>query len=55
MKNLSPMAKYIFIMPWCPANRLEGYIVIILSAHVSGIANNVVSLSGVVTNWITIN
>ena len=35
--------------PWCPANRLEWYSVIILSMHISGIASNAVSFSGVVT------
>ena len=32
-------------MPWCPANKLEWYKVIILSAHISSIANTAVSLS----------
>ena len=36
--------------PWCPVNKLEWYKVIILSAHVSGIANNAVSFLGVVTS-----
>ena len=36
--------------PWCPANKFEWYKVIILSAHISGIANNVVSLPGIVVN-----
>ena len=30
--------------PWCPTNKFEWYKVIILSAHISGIGNNVVSL-----------
>ena len=36
--------------PWCPANKFEWYKVIILSAHISGIANNVVSLNSIVVN-----
>ena len=36
--------------PWCPANKFEWYKVIILSAHISGIANNVVSLPSIVVN-----
>ena len=35
--------------PWCPANRLEWEQEIILSAHISGIANNAASFSGVET------
>ena len=38
MKNLSPIVKYVFITPICPANRLELYNAIILSVHISGIA-----------------
>ena len=34
--------------PWCPANKLEGYRVIILSALTSGTAG--VSFSGVILN-----
>ena len=41
------IVKYVLIMPCCPMNRLECYKVIILSVHVSGIANTAVSLSGV--------
>ena len=33
--------------PWCPANELEWYRVIILSVQISGIANIAVSFSGV--------
>ena len=47
MKNLSPIVKYVFITPWCLANKLEWYNVIILLAHISGMANNVVSFSDV--------
>ena len=36
--------------PWCPANKFEWYEVIILSAHISGIANNAVSLPSIVVN-----
>ena len=38
----------VLIMPWCPAKKLEWYKAIILSMHVSGMANTMVSLSGVV-------
>ena len=34
--------------PWCPANKLEWYRVIILSAHTSGTASTAVSFSGVI-------
>ena len=44
------MVRYVFITPWCPANKLVWYNVMILSAHISGMANSAVSLSGVVTN-----
>ena len=50
MKNLSQIVKYVFITPWCPVNRLEWYRLIILSAHISGMANNAVSFSCVVTD-----
>ena len=50
MKNLSQIVKYVFITPWCPANKLEWYNIIMLSAHVSGIANSAVSFLGVVTS-----
>ena len=36
--------------PCCPANKLEWYRVIILSAHTSGTASTAVSLSGVILN-----
>ena len=36
------------IMPWCPANKLERYKAIILSTHISSIANTAVSLLSVV-------
>ena len=39
-----------FITPWCPANELEWYRVIILSAHISGITKRAVSLPGIVVN-----
>ena len=44
------MVRYVFTEPWCPANRLAWYNIMILSAHTSGMANSAVSLSGVVTN-----
>ena len=49
LNNISPIVKYVFITPWCNANRLKWYKVIMLLAHVSGIANNAVSLLGMVT------
>ena len=36
--------------PWCPADKFEWYRVNILSARTLGIANNVVSLPGMVVN-----
>ena len=36
--------------PWCPANKLEWYKVIILLAHISGTARTAVSFSGVILN-----
>ena len=36
--------------PWCPANKLEWYKAIILSAHVSGTACTAVSFSGAILN-----
>ena len=36
--------------PWCPANELEWYKVIILPAHISGTARTAVSFSGVILN-----
>ena len=50
MKNLSLIVKYLFITPWCPANRLEWYRVMILSVHVSGTARTAVSFSVVILN-----
>ena len=50
MKNLSLIVRYVFITPWCPANKLVWYSAMILSAHISGMANSTLSLSGVVTN-----
>ena len=50
MKNFSPIVMYIFITPCCPANKLEGYNVIILLAYAAGMANSAVSFWGVVTN-----
>ena len=50
MKNLSLIVKYVFMTPWCPANRLEWYRVMILSVHVSGTAKTAVSSSGVILN-----
>ena len=44
------MVRYVFIEPWCSANKLVWYNIMILSAHVSGIAKSAYSLSGVVTN-----
>ena len=43
--------------PWCPANKLEWYRVIILSVQISGIVNIVVSFSevGVILNNSEIN
>ena len=43
------IVRYVLITPWCPANRLELYSAIILFAHISGMANTAVSLSGVDT------
>ena len=34
--------------PWCPANKLKLYRVIILSVHISGTACTAVSFSGVI-------
>ena len=50
MKKLSIIVKYVLMTPWCPANKLEWYKVIILSAHVSGTARTAVSFSGVILN-----
>ena len=50
IKNLSLMVRYVFTEPWCPANKLVWYNVMVLSAHISSMANSAVCLSGVVTN-----
>ena len=50
MKNLSLIVRLVFITHWCPANKLEWHRVIILSAHISGIAKRAVSLPGIVVN-----
>ena len=50
MKNLSLIVKYVLITPWCPANKLEWYKVIILSVHVFGTARTAVFFSGVFLN-----
>ena len=50
MKNLSLNVKYVLMTPWCPANELEWYVIIILSVHVSGTARTAVSFSGVILN-----
>ena len=49
MKNLLLIVKHVFMTPWCPANRLEWYRVI-LSVHVSGTVRTAVSFSGVILN-----
>ena len=49
IKNVLLIVKCLFITPWCPANKLEWYKVIILSANTSGIANTVTSLLGLDT------
>ena len=36
--------------PWCPANKLEWYRVIILLAHISGTASTATSFSGIILN-----
>ena len=41
-------SKVSFLTPWCPANKLEWYKVIIFSAHGSRIAKRAVSLPGTV-------
>ena len=50
MKNLLLIVKYVFMTPWCPANRLEWYRVMILSVHISRTARTAVSFSGVILN-----
>ena len=47
---MSLIVKYVFITPWCPANKLAWYSVMILSAHTSGIAKSAFSLLGTVIN-----
>ena len=47
---LDLVVKYVFITPWCPADKLEWYKIIILLTHISGIASNAVSFSGIITN-----
>ena len=51
MKNLSLIVKYVLLTPWCPANKLEWYKVIILLAHISGTARTAVSFSAVIFNY----
>ena len=41
------MVRYVLITPWCPMNKLEWYKAMILSAHISGMANTATSFSGV--------
>ena len=41
------MVRYVFITPWCLANKELWYSDMILSAHDSGIANKAFSLSGI--------
>ena len=48
--NLLAIIRYVFITPWCPTEGLDWWSVIILSMHISGIANNAVSFSGVVVS-----
>ena len=50
MKNLSLIVKYVLMTPWCPANKLEWYKVIILSACISQTARTAVSFYGVILN-----
>ena len=49
-RNLSLTVKYVFMTPWCPANKLEWYKVIILLVHISGTSRTAVSFSGVIIN-----
>ena len=44
------MIKYVLMTPWCPANKLEWYSVMILSMHASGTARTAVSFSGLTLN-----
>ena len=50
MKNLSLIVKYVFVTPWCPANKLEWYRVIFLSTHAYGTARTAVCFSGEILN-----
>ena len=50
MKNLLLIVKYVLMTPWCPANKLELYKIMILSEHVFGTARTVISFSGVILN-----
>ena len=52
MKKLSLIVKFVFMLPWClqTANKLERYMVIILSVHISGIARSAVSFSDEILN-----
>ena len=36
--------------PWCPANKVEWYRVIILTVHISGTTRTAISFSGVIFN-----
>ena len=49
-EKFSLIVRYVSMTPWCLANKLELYRVIILSAHVSGIVRTAVSFSGVILN-----
>ena len=46
MENVSPIAKYVLITPWCTADKLECYNALVLLAHVSGMPNSAVSFFG---------
>ena len=48
MTDLLLMVKYVYMTPWCPANRLKLYRVMILSVQVSDTARTAVSFSGVI-------
>ena len=48
LKKFSLIVRHVFMTHWCPANRLERYSVMILSAHVSGTAKTTDSFSGVI-------
>ena len=50
MKNMLLIVKYVFMTPWCPANKLEWYKDMILLGHFSGTARTAVSFSGVILN-----